>query len=418
MHAGPGFRFEPVDPSTLSRAALAERVRELDRMRSQLDHEFRCAVGVFDREGVHHDDGAANAGSWLAARCTSLTGRAVRSEVHIARKLRDMPVTRAAAEAGELGSAKVRSLAGAFDPDDPAVVAAFERDEELLVREARQLSADATGRLCRSWRALADDTSEARRHDRQRATRRLSISQTFGGAWRIDGFLDAESGAVVAAALTGVAERLFRSDQATAEAEGGPVDGIVVAGRTATQRRADALVELCRLEPEAAAGADGGDTYRPIPASVVVTIDALALHRRAPGIAEVEGTPSCTLSVEAARRLACDARISRIVTGPASEPLDVGRATRSVPPALRRAVNLRDGGCTFPGCDRPPGWCHAHHIRHWASGGTTDPPNLTLLCSHHHHAVHEGGYTVNRSDDGTLHFTRPDGTPLRMVPNP
>ena len=96
---------------------------------------------------------------------------------------------------------------------------------------------------------------------------------------------------------------------------------------------------------------------------------------------------------ETARRLACDANVVRVVTGGASEPLDVGRASRTVSPAQRRALTIRDRGCVFPGCDRPPGWCDGHHIVHWADGGPTDLANLALLCHHHHKAMHEGGWT-------------------------
>ena len=102
----------------------------------------------------------------------------------------------------------------------------------------------------------------------------------------------------------------------------------------------------------------------------------------------------------------------RVVTDGASEPLDVGRASRTVSPAQRRALTIRDRGCVFPGCDRPPGWCDGHHIVHWADGGPTDLANLALLCHHHHKAMHEGGWTMARAPDGTLTFTRPDGTPL------
>ena len=92
------------------------------------------------------------------------------------------------------------------------------------------------------------------------------------------------------------------------------------------------------------------------------------------------------------RRLTCDARIARVITDGRSAVLDVGRATRTVPAAIWRALVARDGGCSHPNCDRPPGWCDAHHIVHWADGGTTSLDNLRLLCRRHHRAVHEGGH--------------------------
>lgn len=92
------------------------------------------------------------------------------------------------------------------------------------------------------------------------------------------------------------------------------------------------------------------------------------------------------------RRLACDATLTRLLLDSHSQPLDVGRATRTVPPALRRALNTRDGGCRFPGCDRPPGWTDAHHLTPWIDGGPTALHNLILLCRSHHRLIHDYGW--------------------------
>jgi hypothetical protein len=96
------------------------------------------------------------------------------------------------------------------------------------------------------------------------------------------------------------------------------------------------------------------------------------------------------LGPETARRLACDASLTRVVIDPDSQPLDVGRRTRLIPPAIRTALVVRDRGCTYPGCDRGPQWTDAHHVRHWSDGGTTSLDNLVLLCRQHHRTVHEG----------------------------
>ena len=113
------------------------------------------------------------------------------------------------------------------------------------------------------------------------------------------------------------------------------------------------------------------------------------------------------VAVETARRLGCDGALVGVVKGDKGEPLAVGRRTRAVPPAIRRALRVRDGGCRFPGCDRSR-YTHAHHIRHWADGGETSLDNLVTLCSRHHRLVHEGGYGV-RVKEGEIRFTRPDG---------
>ncbi|MFG1925411.1 DUF222 domain-containing protein [Cryptosporangium sp. NPDC048952] len=117
------------------------------------------------------------------------------------------------------------------------------------------------------------------------------------------------------------------------------------------------------------------------------------------------------LPLDALRRMSCDAGIHRIVFGPGDVPLNAGRQIRTVRASQHRAVVARDGGCRFPGCDRPPAWTQAHHVTHWADGGPTDVNNLLLLCSHHHHLVHEGGWTL-QFDGSVLITRRPDGTVL------
>ena len=116
------------------------------------------------------------------------------------------------------------------------------------------------------------------------------------------------------------------------------------------------------------------------------------------------------IPLETAHRLACDSAIRRVVLRGDSEVLDLGRAQRLVSPALRRALVLRDRGCVFPGCDRPPEWCDAHHIIWWERTGTTDRENCCLLCRRHHTMCHEGGWTIERNPDGTYQAHEPPPT--------
>ena len=115
---------------------------------------------------------------------------------------------------------------------------------------------------------------------------------------------------------------------------------------------------------------------------------------------------------ETARRLCCDAGIVATVDGPTGEPLAVGRRTRTIPPAMRRALLIRDRGCRFPGCASTHR-LHGHHVRHWAKGGETSLDNLLLLCPFHHRLVHEGGFDVHRLDDGAYRFVSPHGWTVR-----
>jgi Domain of unknown function (DUF222) len=122
-----------------------------------------------------------------------------------------------------------------------------------------------------------------------------------------------------------------------------------------------------------------------------------------------------SVSAETLRRVACDCRL--LAQGGHGEPsaMSVGRRTRSIPPAIRRALSLRDRSCSFPGCTHNR-FLHAHHIRHWFHGGETSMNNLSLLCTHHHHLVHEGGWSVKRTADRELCFKAPDGREVPAVP--
>ncbi|MEI8080392.1 MAG: DUF222 domain-containing protein [Actinomycetes bacterium] len=144
-----------------------------------------------------------------------------------------------------------------------------------------------------------------------------------------------------------------------------------------SQARADALVGLARL---ATASGDlpecGG-----IAPTVVVTVPLA--------------------------RLESDCTIHRMALDPAGMPLDVGRATRTIPRQIRIALNQRDQGCAYPGCERPPGWCAAHHIQHWADGGPTSIDNLILLCDRHYHKIHDTNHTITIEPSGKPKITKP-----------
>ena len=195
------------------------------------------------------------------------------------------------------------------------------------------------------------------RHDR----RRLHVSELLDGMVAIDGLLDAESGAIVRTALERAIDPPTLGD-----------------GRSTAQRRADALVRVCEASAPALASGPGR-AHRP---SVTCVADIEVLERRSgPELVRrvrAEAARAGRLSAETLRRISCDAGIARVITDGPTQPLDVGRTTRTVAPSLWRALVVRDGGCVAPGCDRPPGWCDAHHRRHWADGGATALDNLEL----------------------------------------
>jgi hypothetical protein len=170
--------------------------------------------------------------------------------------------------------------------------------------------------------------------------------------------------------------------------------------RTPAQQRADALVDICGLALRTGQLPDNGG--EPPQVAVSVTFDALT---RSLGRGHLDTGEQ--LTAEAVRRLACDARILPIVLGGPGQILDAGRTRRLAIGPLRRALVVRDGGCAFPTCDRPPRWCESHHLSHWADGGNTDLDNLVLLCGHHHGQIHRGDWTVQMAADRLPEFTPP-----------
>jgi hypothetical protein len=222
------------------------------------------------------------------------------------------------------------------------------------------------------------------------------------GTVTIRGRLAPEVGALLVQALAAARDTMYQQARLN-DPEGDPP--------TMAQQQADALALLAEsalhhgIDPGAP-----GERYQ-----VVVHVDAPVLaDPDAPGQSVLED--GAHVPAETSRRLACDA--SRVVMQHARDGrvVEVAARTRTIPPALRRALHHRDRGCRFPGCGLPFG--QGHHVRHWAQGGPTTLSNLALLCRRHHRAVHEEGYQCERGADGALRFRRPDGLLLPDVPPP
>jgi hypothetical protein len=340
---------------------------------------------------------------------------AARERVRVARALGGLPLLAQALARGELSYAKVRALTR---------VATFETEERLLA-VGRAGTAEHVERIVRGWRKV-DRQAEAQEAARRHKSRALHVHQDEDGMVVLRGRLEPEVGVLIMQALTAAREALYQQRRANETAAEVSPTGDVPAQTssyssdtptyypdtsTMAQRQADALALL--VETALHRGLDPGapgERYQ-----VVVHVDAEVLaHQDAPGQSVLEeGT---RVSAETSQRLACDA--SRVVMRHDNDGrlIEVGARTRTIPPALRRALQHRDRGCRFPGCGVRFG--QGHHIRHWAQGGPTTLSNLTLLCRRHHRAVHEEGFQVDRCPDGTLEFRRPDGRPLPAVQPP
>jgi len=260
---------------------------------------------------------------------------------------------------------------------------------------------------------LAQDGPQGRSggDTRRHRSRALHVYQDEDGMVVIRGRLAPEVGAVLIQALTAAREALYQKANAQNVPAGTSGADASAEPPTMAQQQADALALIA--ETALHRGMDPGTSDERY--QVVVHVDAAVLaDPDAPGQSVLEdGTH---VPAETSRRLACDA--SRVVMRHDADGrvTEVGARTRTIPPALRRALQHRDRGCRFPGCGVRFG--QGHHIRHWAHRGPTTLSNLALLCRRHHRAVHEEGYGVERQPDGELCFRRPDGRILPESPPP
>ena len=286
--------------------------------------------------------------------------------------------------------------------------------EPVLLEAVRRYDPARVAQIARRLRHLVDPDGQGGLDERHHEQRWFEIASTFRGVGVPRGLLDAESAAIVRTAIEALSTRAGEMDP-----------------RTPAQRRADALVELARraLDSGQLPGVGGERPH------VAVMVDLATLRRENTAAAELAAGnsihPAEPISAEAARRLSCDASLTRIVAAPTvtgcrerelppyfreslppalrgpTEPLDVGRSSRTATTAIRRALSARDKGCVMTMCDRPPPRCEAHHVTHWADGGPTAVHNMVLLCAFHHRFVHEHGWRIRIEPDGAVTVTPP-----------
>ncbi len=331
---------------------------------------------------------------FIAYRC-GITLREAREVLRVAQALQELPATRAAFARGELTYTKVRALTRV----------ATAACEEGLVELAGALTASQLERALRAFRRVVLDDV--------RHVHELEYVEYFyadDGSLVLRARLAAEDGALLVLALDSARERIVERRREERAAVGNTRPQTPDEDGPPRSLGVEALLELGTRALEAAPGADT-EVAQPR-TRIVVHVDAAALTSDGPGRSELEQGP--LIPPETARRLGCDAEIAAQVERDGL-PLSVGRARRTVPPALRRLLETRDDTtCCFPGCERRR-HLQAHHRRHWAHGGETSLANLVLLCHQHHRLAHEGGYTVESDDDG-LRFRNRFGLVCSTIP--
>jgi hypothetical protein len=380
---------EDVSASASAPASLERLEREICELAAHIavaTCRWLGLVAEFDDRRGWAEWGVKSCAHWLSWRCSIALG-AARERVRVAHRLQELPLVREAFSRGELSYCKVRALTRAATP----------ATEAGLVEIARHATGAQLEKLIRCYSSALSATLGAAQ--RAQELRYLRWSWNDDGSVHIEARLPADDGGLVINALKAVQAEPSEQEESLAS----PMAAC----------RADALVALARTAT--AANADGGAARgRPDPCELVVHVDAATLASdEVVERAELADGPA--LAPETVRRLGCDAAVVLIVERDGS-PLTAGRRTRTIPPALRRALRRRDGGCRFPGCTHER-FLHAHHIEHWARGGPTTLENLVQLCSRHHRLVHEGGFRVESSGRGMVRFRRPDGRVVAPAPD-
>ena len=320
---------------------------------------------------------------WVAWRC-DITLSAAREKVRSAHALRSLPAISAAFAEGRLSYSKVRALTRVANVHDEDVLLAYALNAtvpqvEERCRQIRNVSPDSVHHARRAW----ENRSLTMWRDEGRGLMRFTVEVPIEEGELIIRALDcAVAGGEVATDI---------GPDAVSESK----------GTAWCAQQADAFVAVAKSYLDGGQASEGGataDHYQ-----VVVHADAKSL---------TGGAGRADLPIETVKRLLCDCSLVTVVEDEKGRPLDVGRKQRIVSTPLKRALQARDRGCTFPGCHRKR-YAEGHHLKHWIHGGETIPENMTLLCTHHHKKLHEGGFSIVKEADDTLRFVTDDG---RTIP--
>ena len=372
---------------------LEAKITELAGHLNSANYRLLELIGEFDRRTGWAASGTQSCAHWLNWKCGIDVG-AAREKVRVANALAGLPRISAAMACGKLSYSKVRALTRVAAPET----------EELLLMIALHGTAHHVETTVRCFRR-AKEAEELSREALQQAARKLTYFHDADGSLIVRATLPAEAGALFRKAIDAAIEAAERTNVSAETSSGAdsPASESPTSGERPplAVRRIDALARIA--ESFLAHGAEvlsSGDRSQ-----IIVHVDAQTLREGCAGQCEHEDGPA--LPVETARRLGCDASVVSVIENEDGEPLNVGRKTRTIPPALRRALRSRDRGCRFPGCNNKH-YVDGHHIRHWADGGETRLSNLVTLCRFHHRFVHEGGVALHILNDGALRFVMKD----------
>lgn len=359
------------------------------------------------------DDPNATPASFLRQEHV-LDSREAQSELRAADSFGRFPELEKACREGKLSRDKM-NLILSFGLRNPQREAALPEFMSIFIELAPRVTIGKLRKALEVWAEQIDPITIAADEDSAHDRRELYVHQ-LGDGVKLDGFFGKEQGLRLITALNGALDKQWRATNDPGGTGHSTVADKVV-GSTAVQR-ADAFIEGI-IGPVLESGLLPTSGGAPANICVIVPLTRLAdpdrpvdrgqvkaqmvegtsrLH--SPTIRATNGPGEAIISTQLAVQLSCDATIQRVVLDPAGKPLDIGRRTRVIPEQIRTALIVRDGGCAFPHCDRPPGWTEGHHIQHWGQGGPTTLDNLILLCSRHHHQVHRDRIPIAADSTG------------------
>ncbi|MEQ8315267.1 MAG: DUF222 domain-containing protein [Gammaproteobacteria bacterium] len=396
----------PVSPLSSIPDSTEELSQELTRLAGHINaaqYRFlKLLSALIERNAWGGDSGIRTPAHWLNYYCGIALG-AAREKVRVAKALESLPLIDEAFSTGAISYSKVRAMTRSATPEN----------EEYLLHIARHGTAEHMEKLVRQYRRV-ERLNRPGEGQKQHSDRALSFYYDEDGMLVIKGRFAPEEGAVVVKALEAAMDSIeshnrtpeestkvesdnpkLEETEKTAETEVGAEVEADVSAETFPQKRADALVQMAEhflaTRRKGLSGLSNGDKYQ-----VLIHVGAHSQTGLDTGSHLQEGPP---LPPATARRLACDASIVPIVEDEQGHILNIGRKSRTIPPAIRRALSLRDKGCRYPGCCNTR-YVDAHHIHHWCDGGETSLDNLVLLCRHHHRLLHEGVYTIEKQEIG------------------
>ncbi len=370
-------------------ARLGAEITELCAYIHAATYRLLTLIREFDENEYWGLPGLCSCAHWLNFQC-GIGMNAAREKVRVAHALKDLPLISEAFRRGELSYSKVRAMTRIADASN----------EDYLLMIARHGTAHHVEKLVSRYRRCErlQDTENA---NRQHEKRELYCGFDDDGSMVIRGRLPAEQGALIMKALE------LAMDRADDAPEDVAAETPETSGREPFHaRRADALAGIAESYLNGEPGDNAtADRYQVVLHVTAETLDSVqTAPTPAARVSHLDDGPHVT--AETSRRIACDASIVRLHEDEDSEPLSIGRKSRTIPPAIRRALRARDDGCRFPGCTHRS-FLDGHHIEHWADGGETGLDNLVQLCRHHHRLVHEGGFHCGKDEQGKLQFRDP-----------